>query len=158
MGVNQRARVRMTAAEVDAYLSVHRAATLATIGSDGLIHQVAMYFAWIDASVYMLSKERAQKVLNLRRDPRCSLHVESGKQYDELAGVNVAGHATILEDDETLWRVAIALNERQAGPWEESRRAGVSEILRKRVVIRLDPRRTVSWDHAKLRREDDPAS
>lgn len=150
MGENLRARVVMTESEIDAYLSVHRAATMATIGPDGLIHQVAMYFAWLDGSVHLLSKAKAQKIMNLRRDPRCSIHVESGARYDELAGVNLAGRAELLDDEATLWRIGIALDERRHGPWDEARRPIVEQILRNRVGVRLRPERVVSWDHAKL--------
>lgn len=150
MGDNLRNRVVMSEAEVDAYLAVHRPATMATIGPNGLIHQVAMYFAWFDGAVHVISKTKAQKIVNLRRDPRCSFHVESGAHYDELAGVNLAGRAELVEDEETLWRIGIALNERQQGPWEESRRPMVENVLRNRVGVRLRPDRVVSWDHAKL--------
>ena len=150
MGKNQRSLVRMNETEIDAYLSVHRPATMATIGPDGLIHQIAMYFAWFDGAIHVLSKAKAQKVVNLRRDARCSIHVESGKRYDALAGVNLAGRAEILEDEASLWMIAIQLNEQQEGPWEESRRARVEAVLRNRVGIRLRPDRIVSWDHSKL--------
>ncbi len=150
MGENLRARVVMTESEIDAYLSVHRAATMATIGPDGLIHQVAMYFAWLDGAVHLLSKAKAQKIVNLRRDPRCSIHVESGARYDELAGVNLAGRAELTDDEATLWRIGIALDERRHGPWDEARRPIVEQILRNRIGVRLRPERIVSWDHAKL--------
>ena len=150
MGENLRARVVMTESEINDYLSVHRAATMATIGPDGLIHQVAMYFAWLDGAVHLLSKAKAQKIMNLRRDPRCSIHVESGARYDELAGVNLAGRAELLDDEATLWRIGIALDERRHGPWDEARRPIVEQILRNRVGVRLRPERVVSWDHAKL--------
>jgi PPOX class probable F420-dependent enzyme len=150
MGENLRARVVMTESEIDAYLSVHRPATMATIGPDGLIHQVAMYCTWLDGAVHLLSKAKAQKIVNLRRDPRCSIHVESGARYDELAGVNLAGRAELVEDEATLWRIGIALDERRHGPWDEARRPIVEQILRNRVGVRLRPERVVSWDHAKL--------
>ena len=158
MGMNQRNAVRMTEHEIDTYLSIHRPATMATIGPDGLIHQVAMYFAWFDGALSLLSKAKAQKVLNLRRDPRCSLHVESGSKYDELAGVNLAGRAEILHDDASLWEIGLQLNMRHQGPWEESRREWVERVLRNRVGIRLRPERIVSWDHSKLPSGKDPAS
>lgn len=157
MGDNLRARVVMSEDEIDVYLSVHRAATMATIGPDGLIHQVAMYFAWFDGAVHLLSKAKAQKIVNLRRDPRCSIHVESGLRYEELAGVNVAGRAELLEDEAMLWRIGIALDERRHGPWEEARRPMVAEILRNRIGVRLRPERIVSWDHAKLPEGSYPA-
>ena len=102
MGENLRATVSMSETEIDTYLAVHRPATMATIGPDGLIHQVAMYFAWLDGALLVLSKTKAQKIVNLRRDPRCSFHVESGDHYDALAGVNLAGRAELLEDPERL--------------------------------------------------------
>ncbi len=150
MGENQRSVVPMNEAEVDAYLSVHRAATMATIGPDGLIHQVAMYFAWFDGAIHVLSKAKAQKVVNLRRDSRCSIHVESGERYEELAGVNVAGRAEVLDDEESLWTIALQLNERRQGAFDESRRKGIEAVLRNRVGVRLRPNRIVSWDHSKL--------
>lgn len=150
MGTNQRSLVRMSEPEIDAYLGIHRPATMATIGPDGLIHQVAMYFVFFGGAVHLLSKAKAQKVLNLRRDPRCSIHVESGTRYEELAGVNLAGRAEILEDDASLWRIAIRLNEQRQGAWEESRRGSVEAVLRNRVGVRLRPDRIISWDHSKL--------
>jgi len=150
MGKNQRSLVRMSEAEIDAYLSVHRAATMATISADGLIHQVAMYFAWFDGALHVLSKAKAQKIVNLRRDSRCSVHIESGKHYEELAGVSLSGQADLLEDEASLWAIALQLNERQQGPWEESRRGMVEAALRNRVGVRLRPQRIISWDHSKL--------
>ena len=52
--------------------------------------------------------------------------------------------------------IGIALNERQRGPWEESRRPMVENVLRNRVGVRLRPERVISWDHAKLPRGSYP--
>ena len=150
MGTKQRHLVRMTHDEIDAYLSIYRPATMATIGPDGLIHQVAMYFAWFDEAIHVLSKSRAQKVVNLRRDSRCSFHVESGTLYEELAGVNVAGHAEILEDEESLWEIGRKLNELRHGGYDEARQDEIAPVLRNRVGIRVRAERIVSWDHSKL--------
>jgi PPOX class probable F420-dependent enzyme len=140
----------MSAEEVDAYLSLPRAATMATLGPDGLIHQVAMYFAWFDGAVHVLSKAKAQKVLNLRRDPRCSFHVESGTDYTELAGVNVAGRAQLIEDEASLWEIGKRVAVQRNGSYDESQRERVAHTVRNRVAVRLRPDRVISWDHAKL--------
>ena len=150
MGENLRGRVVMTRAEVDAYLEIHRPTTMATIGPEGLIHQVAMYFAWFDGAIHVLSKSKAQKILNLRRDPRCSFHVESGERYEELAGVNLAGRAELIDDEATLWRIGLVLDDRRGGSSDASRDARVEHVLRNRVGVRLRPEKIVSWDHAKL--------
>ena len=65
MGENLRATVSMSETEIDTYLAVHRPATMATIGPDGLIHQVAMYFAWLDGALLVLSKTKAQKIMGV---------------------------------------------------------------------------------------------
>ncbi len=54
-----------------------------------------MYFAWFDGAIHVLSKAKAQKVVNLRRDSRCSIHVESGERYEELAFVAEGGEKRI---------------------------------------------------------------
>ena len=150
MGINQRDIVRMTEAEVDTYVSVRRPAAMATLSSDGLIHQVAMYFAWFDGAIHVVSKAKAQKVVNLRRDPRCSFHVESGEHYAELAGVNLAGHAEILEDEASLWEIGSRLAAHQHREVDGSSDDFIKNMLRSRVAVRLRPTRVVSWDHAKL--------
>ena len=149
MGENLRHVVRMSEAEIDAYLGEHRPATMATIGPDGLIHQVAMYFAWFDGAVHVLSKAKAQKIVNLRRDPRLSFHVESGTRYEELAGVNLAGRAEILEDPEQMREIGARLASKQFGE-ERSSRDFVGAVIRNRVAVRLRPVRVISWDHSKL--------
>ena len=156
MGQNLRGLVRMTEAEIDAYLRVHRPATMATIGPEGLIHQVAMYFAWFDGAVHVLSKAKAQKVVNLRRDPRLSFHVESGERYEELAGVNLAGRAELIEDVEQLREIGNQLAARRSQEVRPSS-SGVEAVIRNRVGVRLRPERMISWDHSKLPEGSYPA-
>ena len=49
----------------------------------------------------------------LRSDIEASMeHARAlGARYDELAGVNLAGRAELVEDEATLWRIGIALDE-----------------------------------------------
>jgi hypothetical protein len=52
-----------------------------------------------DGSVLMTTYGRSQKVMNVRRNPKVALLVESGTRYDELKGVLLRGQAEIVEDE-----------------------------------------------------------
>lgn len=91
-GVNERDRVRMTPDEVHAFLRERRTMSVATLGPDGGIHLVAMWYGFVD------DKGRSQNALNLRRHPGFTALVEAGETYDELRGVELVGVATLVED------------------------------------------------------------
>ena len=81
----------MTDDEVDAFLTEQRNATVGTLGPQGRIHLVGMWYAWFDGHVWLETKPKSQKVVNLRRDPRMSFLVEAGHTYDQLRGVALEG-------------------------------------------------------------------
>jgi PPOX class probable F420-dependent enzyme len=149
-GVKQRDRVRMSDAEVVAFLHEQRTMTMATHGQDAMIHLVAMWFGLLDGKVVLESKAKAQKVLNLRRNPSMSVLVEAGDTYDQLRGVQIAGQVEIIEDPAAMWPAGVAIFEKYNGGYSEERRAAVEMMLHKRVIVLLHPTRVSSWDHRKL--------
>jgi len=148
--VNQRAQIRMTDTEIADFVDGRRTATIATLGPDGTPHLVAMWFAVIDGRIWLETKAKSQKAVNLRRDPRMTCLIEDGLTYDELRGVSIEGHGVISEDPEEIWAVGVNVFERYYGPYREELRPAVQMMLRKRVVVRIDPVRVRSWDHHKL--------
>ncbi len=152
MGVNQRAQIRMTEQEVASLLEQGRTATIATIGSRGFPHLVAMWYGLVGGRVCFETKAKSQKVVNLRRDPRVSCSVEAGESYDQLRGVAIEGTATIIDDtsSDEYWAAAVSVFERYQGAYTEELRPLVEQMMNKRVVIRVDPVRVRSWDHRKL--------
>jgi PPOX class probable F420-dependent enzyme len=148
--VNQRAQVVMGDAEVDAFLTQQRSATVATIGPNGAVHLVGMWYAWLDGQVWIETKAKSQKVVNLRRDPRMSFLVEAGQTYDQLRGVALEGTGVIIEDPGTVWAVCVNVFERYNAPYTEELRPFVEVMAKNRVVVRLDADRARSWDHRKL--------
>ncbi|WP_341230021.1 pyridoxamine 5'-phosphate oxidase family protein [Nocardioides salarius] len=147
---NQRGQVQMDEAEVDAFLTEQRSSTVATIGKDGAVHLVAMWYAWLDGHVYLETKAKSQKVVNLRRDPRMSFLVENGHTYDQLRGVALEGSGVVLDDEQLVWDVCVNVFERYNAPYTEEMRPFVEVMARNRVVVRLDADRVRSWDHRKL--------
>ena len=150
MGINQRSQIVMSDEEIADFLNTQRTATLATHGPDGSIHLVAMWYGVIDGEVWIETKLKSQKVVNLQRNPRCSISIEAGKTYDQLRGVAIEGIAEIFDDAETILATGISVWERYNGPYSEEVRPMVEQMMNKRVAIVIRADRVRSWDHRKL--------
>lgn len=150
MGTKQRAQIEMTPEEVSAYFSAQRTATLVSLGPGGHPHAVAMWFAVIDGVLWFETKAKAQKAVNLRRDPRVTVLIEDGLTYDVLRGVSLEGRAEVVDDPEALWAVGVNIWERYHGEYTDEVKPMVDFMLRKRVAVRVDVERVRSWDHRKL--------
>lgn len=146
----QRDQIQMTPEEVDTFLRRQRSASVATLGPQGQVHLVAMWFAYLDGEIWIETKAKSQKVVNLRRDDTMSVLVEAGRTYDQLRGVALEGRGEVVEDPEALWRVGVDVFERYQAPYTEAARPLVETMLAKRVAVRLVVDRTRSWDHRKL--------
>lgn len=150
MGTNQRSQIQLTEDEIAEFVAQSRTATMATVGADGQPHLVAMWFALIDGQLWFETKAKSQKAVNLRRDGRISVLIESGDTYDSLKGVSFEGRGVIVDDADALWQVGVSIWERYTGPYSEEMRPFVEIMLNKRVAVRVDVVRTRSWDHRKL--------
>jgi PPOX class probable F420-dependent enzyme len=150
MGTNQRSQVTMTDEEVATFIERSRTATFATIGPTGTPHLVAMWYAVLDGQIWVETKGRSQKAVNIRRDPRMTVSIEDGFTYDTLRGVSLEGRGVVVDDPEQLWEVGVSVWERYTGPYTEAAKPFVELMLQKRVAVRLDVERVRSWDHRKL--------
>jgi PPOX class probable F420-dependent enzyme len=149
--MKQRDVVVMSDDEVDGFLTQQRSATVATLGPQGQVHLVGMWYAWFEGHVWLETKAKSQKVVNLRRDPTMSFLVEAGHTYDQLRGVALEGRGVVVDDDpDLLERVCLDVFERYTGPYTEELRPFLEAMMKNRVVVRLDIDRTRSWDHRKL--------
>jgi PPOX class probable F420-dependent enzyme len=149
-GVNQRDKIKMSRQEIDAFLVERQSMSLATLDKDGRIHLVAMWYGFLEGAVAIETKAKSQKVANLRRDPRITVMVEAGDTYDQLRGVELVGTAEIVEDPDRIWTLGVSVFERYNAPYTEEMRPFVEIMLRKRVVVKVNVEKTVSWDHRKL--------
>jgi PPOX class probable F420-dependent enzyme len=138
--------IRLTPEEEAQFLREHRKCALATLDQGGFPHVVAMNFAFRDGAFWMTSYGKAQKVVNIRRNPKVAVMVETGNAYDELKGVMARGECEILEDADAVNRVFAWMAEDRG----EARSPGSAASAPKRVVLKIHPRRIASWDHAKL--------
>src|SRR5438552_4416423 len=149
--MHRRNEIALTPEERQAYLRDSHTIILSTLDRQGYPHSVAMWYVVDpDGTVLMTTFAKSQKALNLRRDPRCSLLVESGRKYKDLKGLLVRGRATLEADTERV----LDLLERVHEKYNRGPAAGLRDAMRhqasKRVLIRVRPERVSSWDHRKL--------
>src|SRR5689334_408203 len=149
--MSRRAEIAIDDAEQRRYVAEAMTIILVSNGRDGYPHAVPMWFTVDDdGCIYMTTYGRSQKAVNLRRDPKVALLVESGLRYDQLKGVLIRGHAEVLEDLELAVRTLIRIQTKHMGTLAEGVEDVMRQQARKRVVIKITPERVASWDHAKL--------
>lgn len=148
---SRRDLIRMTDDEIEAFLAGRRTMSIATHSPDGSIHLVAMWYGFLDGHPAFETYAKSQKVLNLRRNPRISALVEAGEGYEELHGVELVGHAVIVDDEESCLAVARSVVERYY-PLDDSEQqdSAARALMAKRVAVKVVAERVVSWDHRKL--------
>ncbi len=151
----RRDQIRMTDAEIRAFLRSHKTIILSSIGPDGVPHPMPMWFVSDDDFVVSMATFRGtQKIKNLQRDPRVSLLVESGREYAELKGVVIYGTAELSDDTDAILATLQAAAQKETTEAGAIARAAIdAEVKRtasKRILIRVTPNRIISWDHAKL--------
>jgi nitroimidazol reductase NimA-like FMN-containing flavoprotein (pyridoxamine 5'-phosphate oxidase superfamily) len=142
----RRRQIQLGEAEQTAFLAANRKAALATLDGAGYPHLVAMSYGVKDGAFYMTSYAKAQKVLNIIRDPKVGLMIEAGGAYAELKGVMVRGTCEIIEGEDAVREAWAIISGNTATP----RRRETNDSAAKRVVLKVTPHKTVSWDHSKL--------
>jgi PPOX class probable F420-dependent enzyme len=144
----ERPDIRLTPEEQAQFFRDVRKCALATVDKDGFPHVVAMNYFVKDDAFYMTSYGKAQKVLNVRREPKVGLMIETGSNYAELKGVMVRGTCEIIEGADAVAQAFADMVETRGGSY--SRPAGASSSAPKRVVMKITPYKVMTWDHAKL--------
>ena len=149
-GVKQRNKIVMTPEEIDAFLAERHSMTMSTIAGDGSIHSVAMWYGFLEGAVAIESKAKAQKVVNLRRNPTMTMLVEDGETYETLRGVSLVGTGEIVEEPDRIWELGVSVFSRYNAPYTEEMKPFVELMLNKRVVVKMNVDKVISWDHRKL--------
>ncbi|GIF29829.1 PPOX class F420-dependent enzyme [Actinoplanes utahensis] len=143
--------VGMTADEVAALLAYARKVQIATINPDGTPHLVTMFFGVAGGRLAFWTYRASQKARNLARDPRLTCLVEDGEDYFELHGVQISGTATRIDDLAGVTGVGRLIAARMPDVPAGALDAYVTQAARKRAAYLVEPVRTSSWDHRKLR-------
>jgi PPOX class probable F420-dependent enzyme len=148
--MDRRRQIRMSEAEVAAFLEERRTLVCATLGPGGRPHLAALWYLPVDGGVDCWTYAASQKARNLARDPRASLLTEAGTAYQELRGVSMECDAELVRDPVQVLDIGVALAVRYGADPGPDLRAGLAAQAAKRVGVRFRPTRVSSWDHRKL--------
>ena len=151
--MSRRSEIRLTPAERAELLDSQRVVIVSSIGPRGWPHSMPMWFTVRDGEIWIWTYAKSQKVRNLERDPRATLLVETGVQYQELRGIQIEAEAEIVREPDRVLEFGTELALRYAEGIEElgpDAAAALAAQAPKRVAIRFLERRAASWDHRKL--------
>jgi PPOX class probable F420-dependent enzyme len=149
--MDRRRQIRMSEAELVAFLEAQRSVTCATIGPGGRPHLVALWYVPADGRLDCWTYAASQKARNLERDPRATLLTETGTTYQELRGASLECDAELVRDPGQVLDIGVALAVRYSGASPTADlRAALTPQAAKRVGVRFHPTRVSSWDHRKL--------
>ena len=149
--------ITMSDAEILEFLEDARVLQVATIGRDGTPHLAPMWFVVEDGKIVFRSFTKSQKIVNLRRDPRLTVLVESGDAYEELRGVMIKGTARLITNPDQVLATygRLAAKYAMVGPEPvdldpEALEAAFGKFAPKNTAVVVEPVRVTSWDHRKL--------
>ena len=148
--MSRRDQIKMSEAEIEAFLDGRHTMNVASFNHDGTIHLVAMWYAMADSDAVFWTFGKSQKILNLQRDARITCLVETGTEYAELMGVEIVGQAEVISDRDAINEIGEAVYVRYFGEINDEIRPFVHATGAKRLGVRITTERVVSWDHQKL--------
>jgi len=150
---SRRDQIKLDDDELHAFLEAQRIVTCATTGPNGRPHLMPLWYVHEGVVLKGWTFAKSQKARNLERDPRATLQIEDGVEYHALRGVMFECDVTLERDPE---RIADDYGLPLFARYTEGTELGdeVREMVRaqapKRVGLRFEPTRTVTWDHRKL--------
>lgn len=156
--MSRRDQITMSDAEVEDFLDEQRTLTCATQGPRGWPHLMPLWFVVRDGRIWAWTFAKSQKALNLERDLRATIQIETGEQYDQLRGVMLECDVVLHRDLDQVTEVGTAILRRYApgggldadAPLPDEAAAMVRAQATKRVAFEFVERRRATWDHRKL--------
>ena len=136
----------MTKEEAHAYLDSKPGwIVLTTIGADGYPHSVPIGYFRIGDEVFLGGRAGTQKMLNVERNPRVSLLLESGETMQNIKGLMIQGEASVVSEPEELLRLAREAARQRGAPEDRL----PTEPPAGAAFVRVTPRKMISWDYAR---------
>lgn len=153
----------LTDEQLDEMMTTSWNMRVATVGPGTRINVTPLWFGWAGGRIYFYC--RGQKIVNLRRNPSCTVLVDRNERFPELQGAMFQGTATVLEDaaaeaaDPHLEEARWQMGTKYAGGHGEAAPASGEKVRNEasargstwRWVV-VQPDRTVTWDNFKIPR------
>lgn len=149
---SRRDQITLSADEQRELLDSERIVVVSSIGPRGWPHSMPMWFTVRNGEIWVWTYAKSQKVRNLERDPRATLLIETGVEYQELRGIQIEAEAELIRETPRVAEFGAELAARYSGGIAEveGAAAALEAQAAKRVAIRFRPVRTATWDHRKL--------
>jgi hypothetical protein len=124
-------------------------ARVGTVGPGGAPHVAPLWFVWPGDAIYLSTRIGGTTWLNAELDPRVAVVIDRGRDWAELAGVQLEGAADLMPTEHPDLRVPMSL-------WHEKYRTMLSgdgfERMTEHVptlgFLRVVPVAVRAWDHA----------
>jgi PPOX class probable F420-dependent enzyme len=150
---SRRDQIKLSDEEQRDLIDTERIVVVCSMGPRGWPHVMPLWYVPRDGEIWIWTYAKSQKVKNLERDPRATLLIETGVEYQELRGIQIEAEAELIQDHERVVEFAKALTIRYTegiDSVEGDAAAGLEAQAPKRVAIHFLPKRIASWDHRKL--------
>ena len=125
--------------EHEAFLNSQPHAIVATIQPDGVPQLTPNWYWWDGERFWISTLDWTVKVRNLKRDPRITLCIDTGKRRENY--VQVFGTAEVIEGDVKAITLDLI---RKYEPTEEASQRHWEDIKEDRVLIAVTPTR-MQW-------------
>ena len=150
---SRRDQIKLTEEELRELIDSERIVVVSSLGPRGWPHVMPLWYVPRDGEIWIWTYAKSQKVKNLERDPRATLLIEAGHEYNELCGVQIEAEAELIRDVDRVVDFAKELTIRYSEGIESvegDAAAGLQAQAPKRVAIHFHPKRVATWDHRKL--------
>ena len=149
--------ITMTPQEVQQFLSSNTVLEVATIGTDGWPHLAPMWYVMDNGNIVFRSFTKSQKIVNLQRNPKLSVLVETGDDYSQLQGMMIKGTARLVTDPDyviTIYGGLAAkypmINDTPVELDAAALDATFGRFAAKNTAVIVEPDKIITWDHTKL--------
>jgi PPOX class probable F420-dependent enzyme len=151
--MSRRDQITLSPEEQLELLDSERVVVISSIGPRGWPHSMPMWFVVRDGDIWCWTYGKSQKIKNLERDPRATLLVEAGHEYQELRGIQIEAEVDLIRDPGEVLEFAKLLTVRYMDGVDElpeGAEAALEAQAPKRVAMHFKPVKTATWDHRKL--------
>lgn len=149
--------ISLSETELEEFLATGHTLQVATIGTAGYPHLAPMWYVVREGRLVFRSFTKSQKIVNLRRNPKLTVLLETGERYDELRGAMIRGTATLVTDRGFVLDIygALAAKYEMIGGQRidldaAALEAAFGRFADKNTAVIVEPEKITTWDHTKL--------
>lgn len=150
---SRRDQIKLSDEETRELIDSERIVVVSSLGPRGWPHVMPLWYVPRDGEIWIWTYAKSQKVKNLERDPRATLLIETGVEYQDLRGVQIEAEAELIRDVDRIVDYAKEMTVRYSEGIESvegDAAAGLQAQAPKRIAIHFHPKRIATWDHSKL--------